>query len=147
MSVSAAYVEAGYNTTTAESTASNAAKLAGEPDVDQRVKELLGRSAERAVINRARIQGELLRSMGEAREKHQHSVAVRAIELLGKDIGMFVDRKEIKTSKIDEMTIEELDELAERLRSEPEGAAPSDSGEGETGKENLDVLPDKGSAP
>lgn len=47
-----------------------------------------------AKITRADVLKMLLESRREAHENGQHSPAIRAAELLGKEIGMFVDRSE-----------------------------------------------------
>jgi hypothetical protein len=52
-----------------------------------------------------------------ATNERQHGSAIRALELIGKELGMFVDRKEI-TNRYESMTDQEIDaELAriERL--------------------------------
>ena len=52
-------------------------------------------------------------SIGEFRQNL--NAAVRAYELLGKELGMFVDSKDVRTSKLDGMTREELETRAEEL--------------------------------
>lgn len=143
MAPSVAYLDAGYGTTSAASTASAAAQLCADPDIDARVKELLGRAAERAVITRARIHQMLLEDRQDARTKNQFSVAVRAAELLGKDIGMFVDKKEIKTSKLEELSIEELNAIVDQLTEPgPASGAESEGSVDHPGTEDRSVLPE-----
>lgn len=55
--------------------------------------------------------------------KYEGSVANRALELLGKEIGMFVDRKEIRTGELDDVNADELRTLRSLLISAEEGGS------------------------
>ena len=85
----AAYMTAGY-----KPDRHHAARLATKGHVKVRVSELLGRAAEKAVIDRSWVIGKLILEHSRASERRQHVPAIRALELLGKECGMFVDRTE-----------------------------------------------------
>lgn len=86
----------------------NAAALAREQHIITRVAELQGMAAERVVIDRAWVIARLTENVERAMQnqpvmvggeasgeyKYDGSVANKALELLGKEIGMFVDRSE-----------------------------------------------------
>jgi phage terminase small subunit len=57
--------------------------------------------------------------------QYQGSVANRALELLGKEVGMFIDRKEVRTGSLDELPPDTLTELREQLNAERVGRADS----------------------
>lgn len=59
---------------------------------------------------------------------YQGSVANRALELLGKEVGMFIDRKEVRSGSLDELPAGTLTELREQLDAERTRRA--DSGDG-----------------
>lgn len=91
-SITGAYVEAGYR----ESRAS-ACRLSTNASIQQRVVELQARAADLAVVSKSWIMESLKqvaeRSMTEA--ELNPAGANRALELLGKELGMFIDRKEV----------------------------------------------------
>jgi len=57
--------------------------------------------------------------------QYQGSVANRALELLGKEVGMFIDRKEVRTGSLDELPPDTLTQLREQLDAERVGRADS----------------------
>jgi phage terminase small subunit len=118
----AAYVEAGFKAR-ANSAAVNANKLLKNPNVSGRVAELLAerdrmhiaateKATERLSIDRGWVIGKLVENVERAMQavpvtrkengeevgtgeyRYEGSVANRALELLGKELGMFIDRKE-----------------------------------------------------
>jgi phage terminase small subunit len=70
-----------------------AARLSANVSVHARVRELQGEAAEIAVLDRAFVLKRLMRNADQAEEM---SAANRALELLGKELGMFVDRSEVQ---------------------------------------------------
>jgi phage terminase small subunit len=95
-----AYVLAGY-----KPSRPNASHLQHDHNVAQRVAEILGnrekieakaveRAIERAGITKADVLAMLIEDRNLAREKGQTAAAIRAAELLGKELGMFIDRRE-----------------------------------------------------
>lgn len=85
----------------------NASTLKSKQNISDRVAELLGMAAERVVVDRewviARLVENVERAMqhkevtqGQATGEYRYDggVANKALELLGKEIGMFVDRSE-----------------------------------------------------
>lgn len=100
-----AYELAGY-----KGNDSNAARMNGNDRIKERVSEILGHAAERVEINRAWVLGRLVENAERAMQaqqpkdsdgtptgeyRYEGSVANRALELLGKELGMFVERKEV----------------------------------------------------
>ena len=103
LSASAAYVAAGY-----AANDGNAARLKGNERVTARISELQDSAAEKAVVTRRWVLERLIenvnRSMqavevkkadgdGTGEYRYEGSVANRALELLGKELGMFVERR------------------------------------------------------
>jgi phage terminase small subunit len=125
-----AYVLAGYR-----SNSGNAATLKAQQSVSKRVKELLAHREEieakgiaRAIEQRGITRGDVLAMLIEdrrlAREQGQIGAAVRAAELLGKELGMFIDRKHLDVSveqriaaMTDEQRLEEAGKLVDRIRA------------------------------
>src|SRR5690242_6635890 len=89
-SKSAAYAAAGYSPRSAATAKANGSRLAARPEIRARVTELSLNSAKRAELTRAEIIAMLRQDHDEAFKRGHLSAAVRAAELLGKDIGMFV---------------------------------------------------------
>ena len=67
----------------------------------------------------------LLRDRELARSTGQASAAVRAGELIGKELGMFVDRKVVDLTILDKMSIDEQKSLLAALEELPAATAPS----------------------
>jgi phage terminase small subunit len=85
--VDQAYQAAGF-----KANRGNASRLNAVESVSARVRELQGEAAEIAVLDRAFV---LRRLMKNADHEEGH-VANKALELLGKELGMFVDRSEVQ---------------------------------------------------
>jgi terminase small subunit-like protein len=89
-----AYISVGYKPTGAKQAAS---RLLTNVDVRQRVSELqeaAARStADSVILNRERVLNRLSQLSHEAQLRGQYSAATRCEELIGKEIGMFVDRR------------------------------------------------------
>jgi hypothetical protein len=105
-----AYVSAGYSDKGAHASAS---RLLGVATVRARVEELRGAinnaSLEKAILDRAWVIEGLKRIAHKAENEKDFVPAIKAHEMLGKELGMFVDRKDIRISKpIEEMTEDEL---------------------------------------
>lgn len=133
-----AYIDAGYSPNGADASAS---KLLKTTKVAARIAEIRGNIAkvvqEKTGIDKAWVTTQLVEvvRMAKAAEPvldHEGSqigeyrqnlaAANKALELLGKEIGMFVDRKEIRTgSLLDEIPHEELKQLEEMLRGNNRG--------------------------
>lgn len=102
-SATEAYSEAGYK---GDRTA--ASRLSSNVNVQQRVAELTARAAEGVVISRQWVIERLVENANRAMQaeavmqdgkpsgeyRYEGSVANRALELLGKELGMFVERSE-----------------------------------------------------
>ena len=96
MSQRAAAIEAGYSKNGA---AVNGSKLEQRPAINKRILYLRERSNELAVESVGLTKAEILRKLGEisqtAFRNRDFSAANRALELIGKQLGMFVERKVI----------------------------------------------------
>ncbi|MGY3608347.1 MULTISPECIES: terminase small subunit [unclassified Bradyrhizobium] len=157
-SAAQAYIEAGY-----KANRHNASALARTQPIKTRVSELLekrervdAKATEKAVeklaltkewvidklienVERA-LQARPVRGKeGEEQGEYQYqgSVANRALELLGKELGMFIDRKELgKPGEFESMTDEELDSCIAELLS------PGKAGSGK-GAQGMGASPSK----
>lgn len=137
---SLAYTKAGFSAKTDNAIRASASRLAKDPDIQQRILEINTKGAKRAEITRARINEMLLEVYELSKGYKQMSTAARTAELLGKDIGMFVDRKEMKVSVLDELSDDQLSALERELISGRERQAISGDTEQEAAEQNPPVL-------
>lgn len=126
-----AYQDAGF-----KPNRSNASRLNSNDSIQNRVAELQERAATNVVLSREWVLEQLIDNAMKAKLRNDGSVANRALELLGKEIGMFVDRKEIRTGPLDEATPDELEQLREELVSLRTGRIAGGSGTAPSGKPN-----------
>lgn len=151
-SATRAAVTAGYSERRAASTGS---ELMARPEVSARVMELRGamteRQVERVAVDRAWVMEKLakivamgmqaepvLDDKGNAAGEYRQNLtaANKALELIGKELGMFVDRKEVRSGPLDGLSPEELKALDDALgvvlarRPEPK-AGPESGGNGD----------------
>jgi hypothetical protein len=147
MDQSMAYSKAGFSAKTENAIGASASRLAKDPDIRQRVLEINTKGAKRAEISRSSIIERLRRLSEVAEGNKQLSAAIRAEELIGKDIGMFVDRKEMKVSVLDELSDEQLSVLERELISGRERQAISGDTEQEAGEQDPPVLSGERSTP
>lgn len=144
-----AYVIAGYSPHV-----SNPSKLAKHPLVSARLAEILSaraeleraateKAAESLSIDKAWIMARLKENAERAMQaeqardhdgnpigdfKYEGAVANRALELLGKELGMFIDRKEVKrVNEFDRLSDEDLARIAAGDGGEGAVEAPKDS--------------------
>lgn len=111
----------------------NASRLTRHDKVQARVAEIQGRAAERAEISKAWVLEKLVENAARAMQhkavldedgepigeyRYEGGVANRALELVGKELGMFVDRKEIRTGQLDDLDATEREQLRQALRDE-----------------------------
>jgi len=120
-SLASAYAAAGYRRH-----AANPTRLKGRREIDERIREIeatqqlvqekaVERAIDAAAITRAGVLQMLIEDHSLAREKGQIGAAIRAAELLGKELGMFVDRRHLDVSfeqRLATMTPEQRMELA-----------------------------------
>ncbi len=124
-SASEAYADAGFKPNDG-----NASTLKGNQKVLKRVQELQERVASGVVLERQWIIEQLIDNVSLAKkgDKIDGATANRALELLGKELGMFVDRRQDVTASAD-MTDEQLDkrirDIANEVRSEDGVAEPA----------------------
>lgn len=95
MSATEAYKAAGYDTN-GHAAENSASRLMSNDEVKARIAELQAITAKEVTLDRADLLRMMLADRELARENKQGSAAIRASELLGKELaGMYVDRKEI----------------------------------------------------
>ena len=108
-SQSEAYAAAGFRSSSPAAAKANASRLMSRPEVRERVDELQLAQGRQAEIKRADIIDMLLADRERAHANRQIAAAVRAAEVIGKLLGMFVDRREIRTtSPLEELDYSEL---------------------------------------
>lgn len=83
-----AYIQAGY----AENRG-NATRLKANESIQTRVAELQGMAADRVVVNREWVLAKLIENAKNTQESNP-GASNKALELIGKELGMFVDRSE-----------------------------------------------------
>jgi hypothetical protein len=139
-----AYRAAGFKSDSDAATDASASRLLSSAKVSERIMELQAKAADETVLTKAWVIERLIRNVERAmtaepvldREgkptgeyTYQGSVANRALELLGKEQGMFVDRKEVgKPGQFENLDNKQLDEAIARetrelMALDPEFAA------------------------
>jgi len=102
-------------------------KLATNGNIRARIEELKSRASEKTVttsgITKAWVISKLRENAERGMAEGQRAPAIRALELIGKELGMFVDRKEIGLGKLREMSTEDLVRLLAEIDSETRTAA------------------------
>jgi hypothetical protein len=129
-----AYVEAGFR-----ANRGNAIRLKANERVVKRVEELQGRAVEGVQISKQWVMEQLVDNVVKAKEAKEFAPANKALELLGKEVGMFKDRVEhtgkgggpIQTVDLTNFSNDDLDRLEDILvrAANPGGGK---GGEGET---------------
>lgn len=129
--LSDSYLEAGFLAKGRGAQVNNGSRLRNRPDVSARIEELVIQGARKAQVGAADVIQMLLEDRKLARELGQAGPAIRADELLGKAAGLFIDRRELRISVLDDLSPDQLDALrraaiAEEMRRRGElGAAPA----------------------
>ena len=85
----ASHTEAGY-----KPNRKNATRLKSNKDIQARIAELQSRVVDNIVLSRQWVLDRLIENAKGALADKDRGAANRALELLGKDIGMFVERSE-----------------------------------------------------
>lgn len=126
--------EVGYSVKRAKVTGS---ELMNRPEIAARVSELselvTARAVSEAGISKAWVISQLVENVAMAKQgqpvmdtegnptgkcKINLPAANRALELIGKELGMFVDRSEVRTEPFENLSDEELDRMIEQLQNE-----------------------------
>lgn len=98
-----------------ETICKRASELLANGDITGRVKALRKATAERVAVDRAWVLERLIDNHNRAMQESEGSVANRALELIGKEIGMFVERKEVgKPGDFSDLSDDELDRALKR---------------------------------
>ncbi len=118
-----AYAKAGYNRSK-----TNASSLKNRADVSERIRELQDQMANNLVqeITRDHVLRWLQEDRDQAKRLKQTASAVRAAELLGKELGMFVDKSQRDLNVIQHVGDKPIDER-EWLADHKHAAAPAPS--------------------
>ena len=114
-----AAIRAGYSPKSAHVQAS---RLLSKANVAQRVEELKAEGTKRLDVRSEDVIGMLLASYTDAKADRQHGPAVRAAELLGKRLGMFIDRAQLELRQMSD------DDLIRELRKVNPGRADAIAG-------------------
>lgn len=137
-----AYEAAGYKAKDHAAEA-NGNRLLKNAAIEARVQQLLGRVAQGLVLTKQWVIERLIENADRAMQaeavktadgtttgeyRYEGSVANRALELLGKEIGMFVDRKEVRSGQLDDITPDELGRLRQELVNERSRRANANGG-------------------
>jgi hypothetical protein len=122
MPQSQAYVDSGFQAATDQSIRVGACKLAKKAIIVKRVAELQdagSRRAEREVgVTKGRVLQMLIDDRDGARERGQYNAAIRADELLGKTLGIFTEKIEVRGGPLDDINFEDLEALIEAVNAE-----------------------------
>ena len=149
MKASKAYIAVGYSSGGA---AQSANRLLNIAEIDGRIEELREaieapsreRAIEKAAMDKAWVLQKLVQvhNLGVALEPVTSedgsltgevktanlAAANKALELIGKELGMFIDRKEIRTGPLDGLDHDQLKELNAILQEIPAGVAAGVAG-------------------
>ena len=91
--------------------------LMKKPEIRLRVEELKRVSSERAVtglsLNKSWVLQNLKDNVEAAKEEDDHSAVNRGLELIGKEIGMFVERKILGLQDLSNASADELFDVVE----------------------------------
>lgn len=104
-----AYVRAGYS----GAPQGNVTRLFNKPVVQKRIAELQAMKFAEAKLTVGKVEESLVRIAESAEAEGRYAAAIRAWELLGKYLGMFVERAELTIHS--DKTEEELDAEINRL--------------------------------
>lgn len=135
LSASEAYEAAGFKPSRAA-----ASRLSTKVNVQERVKELQGRVVEGIQISKQWVMEQLVDNVVKAKEAKEFAPANKALELLGKEVGMFKDRIEhtgkgggpIQTVDLSNFSNDDLDRLEDILvRAANPGGGKGGEGEAE----------------
>src|SRR5262249_1246754 len=125
---------AGFSERTAKEQGS---RLSTRPDIKARIEELRPRFVERVAatttLTKAYVLEKLHENMKRALQaepvydssgkpigeyRYEGSIANRALELIGKELGMFIEQKKIQLGRLSEATPEQLLQLLEEIDGE-----------------------------
>jgi hypothetical protein len=105
----------------------HASRLAGDGRIRERVREIQAEAAKHVALSRADMIEMLISVHEEARANKQMSAAIRAAELLGRELhGMFTERREV-TSRDDIRQLSDA-ELFERMAQAAEAIGEPELG-------------------
>lgn len=135
---------------------SGAQRMEYMPKVSARIKEIIqskaammvkvaGKAVARAAVDKEWVLRELVKNVRRAKVEKDFNAVNRSLELVGKELCMFIDRKEIRTGPLTNLTDEQLIELTAALSAGlPPGSLelfghPGNSAEDQ--REPAEVLP------
>lgn len=125
---SEAIIAAGYKTNPRAASVS-ANRLLKDANVRARIDELLAKrdeiereATEKAVealaIDKGWVMSQLVENVQMAKTAGDLAPANKALELLGKELGMFIERREVRTGPLDELPRDERERAIDAIRRE-----------------------------
>lgn len=130
-----AYVKSGFSERGA---AQSANRLLKNADVSERIAQLRKsieepareRAIEKAAVDKAWVLDQLIEVVKMAKEPAEMNLAAanKALELIGKEFAMFVDRKVVQTGPLDDLEHEELKQLQKALNDLTRGTVAGTKG-------------------
>jgi hypothetical protein len=139
-----AYMDAGFEGENVNSQRASASRLNAEPEVIARIKELQERASTRVEMHRADILSLILESRTLAMEIGQPAAAIRAAELIGKDIGMFTDKKEVRIGALEDADVDEIKRIRDAIAAEQARRIEVQVGSSSSREEDRSLLPRPG---
>lgn len=141
-----AYIDAGFEAENDNSQRAAASRLNADDEVIARIKELQERASTRVEMHRADILALILESRTLAMEIGQPAAAIRAAELIGKDIGMFTDKKEVRIGALEEADVDEIRRIRDAIAAEQARRVEVQVGSSVGREEDRSLLPRPGAA-
>ena len=136
-----AYAAAGYEEKTAYTCGP---RLLKRPEVRSRVKELqqtvAQTSVSRAALSREFVVRELMDNALKAKANHEWPASNRALELLGRELGMFVERVCTWSGRLEDLDPEQLDNYLASLKARIE-AEKAKQKQLPAAEQTVDVVP------
>lgn len=111
-SITAAYIAAGYSY---KSASTNAYELYNKPHIQAEIARLKSKRMQRQEITVSRVVEDLLRIARKAEKEGMFAPATRALELVGKHIGMFHEKIDMEINYDAKGDTPEIDREIERL--------------------------------
>jgi len=111
-SITAAYIAAGYSH---KSASTNAYELYNKPHIQAQIARLKSKRVQRQEVTVSRVVEDLLRIARKAEKEGMFAPATRALELVGKHIGMFHEKIDMEINYDAKGDTPEIDREIERL--------------------------------
>lgn len=139
-----AYIDAGFEGENVNTQRAAASRLNSEPEVIGRIKELQERASTRVECHRADVIAMILESRELAMTAIQPAAAIRAAELIGKEIGMFTDKKEVRIGALEDADVDEIKRIRDAIAAESARRIEVQVGSSPRREEDRSLLPRPG---